>query len=41
MCPAQRDKPHNEIEIMLGGESVLDILEKELVALSGNFRSNV
>ena len=35
ISPAQREKPHNEIEILLEGESVVEILEKELVALSG------
>ena len=35
ICPAQKDKPHNEIEMLLGGQNVLDILEKELIALSG------
>ncbi|KAL5248921.1 hypothetical protein ACHWQZ_G017946 [Mnemiopsis leidyi] len=35
ISPAQREKPHNEIEILLRGENVLELLEKELVALSG------
>ena len=35
ISPAQKEKPHNEVEILVNGEPVIDILEKELIALSG------
>ena len=35
ISPAQREKPHNEVDILFKGASVLEILEKELIALSG------
>ena len=36
ISPAQREKPNNDVEIMINGELVVDLLEKELIALSGN-----